>query len=604
MGLKYPVQKSAVPCLSLRLNILSRVPLEPFDAGDVKTSRSPRSRRLSPHEVCVLTLYVLQGPDKGRRFDIPTEETVLLGRSSEHLPLTDLTVSRRHARIEHTRDGWMLVDAGSANGVFINGIKISGKGRLRVGDQIRMGSTLLVFGSPTQSVTVAPGPNVDARNVSRPGDSAIISTVPSSDDSVILAAPEPSAAAMAHFRVLLHVATALSAIFDVDQILNRVMDIVFEQLRADRGFIALLENENAQEVEPRVIRFRDEDQPTKIAVSQTIIQHVMEKKEGVLSSNAMTDQRFTKGKSVHNLTIRSAICVPIKGRDRIVGVLNIDSSIANFTYTPDQLRLLTAIGLLTGMAIENTRLYQENVQKERLAATGETVASLSHSIKNILQGISGGAEVVEIGLKKGDLENVRTGWRMLQRNLDKVQGLTLNMLAYSKPRKPTLELTHLPHVLNECLELVKTSAEDKEVVLLSDFDESVPPIAVDADGLHQAVLNLLVNAIDAVPAKTGVVTLSTQFDPTAQQALIEIQDNGVGISREDQKKIFAPFFSTKGQRGTGLGLAVTQKIVEEHGGSIKLKSEVGQGTTFTIHLPVGTVGKPDQTHGPGSDLPS
>jgi signal transduction histidine kinase len=313
----------------------------------------------------------------------------------------------------------------------------------------------------------------------------------------------------------------------------------------------------------------------------------------------MTDQRFTKGKSVHNLTIRSAICVPIKGRDRILGVLNIDSSVANFTYTPDQLRLLTAIGLLTGMAIENTRLYQENVQKERLAATGETVASLSHSIKNILQGISGGAEVVEMGLEKGNLENVRTGWKMLQRNLDKVQGLTLNMLAYSKPRKPTLELTHLPHVLNECLELVRTPAEDKEVVLLSELDESVPPIAVDADGLHQAVLNLLVNAIDAVPAKTGVVTLSTQFDAGRQEALIEVQDNGVGISKEDQKKIFAPFFSTKGQRGTGLGLAVTKKIVEEHGGRIELKSEVGQGTTFRMRLPIGSAGTPDQTHGPG-----
>ncbi|HVS71782.1 MAG TPA: ATP-binding protein [Phycisphaerae bacterium] len=556
----------------------------------------------------MLSLYVLQGPDKGRRFDIPDGDSILLGRSSEHLPLTDLTVSRKHARLEHTRDGWSLVDAGSANGVFINGIKINGRGKLRIGDQIRMGSTLLVFGSPTQSVTVAPGANVDARNVSQPGDSAIISTVPSSDDSVILAAPEPSAAAMAHFRVLLQVATALSAIFDVNEILNRVMDIVFEQLRADRGFIGLLSQnggswnggggERPMEVEPRVVRFRDDEEPTKIAVSQTIIQHVLEKKEGVLSSNAMTDQRFTKGKSVHNLSIRSAICVPIKGRDRILGVIDIDSLVANFSYTGDQLRLLTAIGLLTGMAIENTRLYQENVQKERLAATGETVASLSHSIKNILQGISGGAEVVEIGLKKGDLEHVRTGWRMLQRNLDKVQGLTLNMLAYSKPRKPTLELTHLPHVLQDCVDLVRGAAEDKEVVLLTEMNDSVPPIPVDADGLHQAVLNLLVNAIDAVPAKTGVVSLSIEYDPGKQDTVIEVQDNGVGISPEDQKKMFTPFFSTKGQRGTGLGLAVTKKIVEEHGGRIELKSELGQGTRFRLHFPMGSVPPADQTHGP------
>ena len=459
----------------------------------------------------MLTLYVLQGPDKGRRFDLPGEEVINLGRSSEYAPLTDLTVSRRHAHLEHTRDGWFLFDEGASNGVFINGVKIDRRGKVKVGDQIRLGSTLLVFGAPNQSVTVSMNPDVDVRNITKPGDSAIISTVPSSDDSVILAAPEPSAAAMAHFRVLLQVATALSAIFDIDQILNRVMDLVFEQLRADRGFIALVDPDKPDRVNPRVVRYRDDDQVTKIAVSQTIIQHVIAKKEGVLSSNAMTDQRFMKGKSVHNLAIRSAICVPIKGRERILGVIDIDSLVANFSYTQDQLRMLTAIGQITGMAIENTRLYQESVQQERLAATGETVASLSHSIKNILQGISGGADVVELGLKKSSLDDVKVGWKMLQRNLDKVQALTMNMLAYSKPRKPTLEMTHLPHILNECLELVKTPAADKRVELLTEISSTQPPIPVDADGIHQAVLNLLVNAIDAVEAKRGVVTLTLAF---------------------------------------------------------------------------------------------
>ncbi len=548
----------------------------------------------------MLTLYVLQGPDKGRRFDLPGEESINLGRSSEFVPLTDLTVSRRHAHLEHTRDGWFLLDDGASNGVFINGVKIEKRAKVKVGDQIRLGSTLLVFGSPNQSVTVSTNPDVDVRNISKPGDSAIISTVPSSDDSVILSAPEPSAAAMAHFRVLLQVATALSAIFDVDQILNRVMDLVFEQLRADRGFIALVDPEKPDRVNPRVVRYRDEDQVTKIAVSQTIIQHVIAKNEGVLSSNAMTDQRFMKGKSVHNLSIRSAICVPIKGRERILGVIDIDSLVANFSYTQDQLRMMTAIGQITGMAIENTRLYQESVQQERLAATGETVASLSHSIKNILQGISGGADVVEIGLRKSSLDDVKTGWKMLQRNLDKVQALTMNMLAYSKPRKPTLEMTHLPHVLNECLELVKTTAGDKKVELLTEISSTQPPIPVDADGIHQAVLNLLVNAIDAVEPRRGVVTLTSQFNAAQQMSIIEVQDNGVGIAEKDQAQLFVPFFSTKGQRGTGLGLAVTKKIVEEHHGEIELVSKVGQGSTFRIKLPMKAQRPPGQTHGPGA----
>jgi signal transduction histidine kinase len=303
----------------------------------------------------------------------------------------------------------------------------------------------------------------------------------------------------------------------------------------------------------------------------------------------MTDQRFMKGKSVHNLSIRSAICVPIRGREKILGVIDIDSLVANFSYTQDQLRLLTAIGQLTGMAIENTRLYQESVQQERLAATGETVASLSHSIKNILQGIAGGGDVVEMGLRK--------------KNLDKVQSLTMNMLAYSKERKPTLEMTHLPHVLNECLELVKSPAADKKVELLTEISSTQPPIPVDADGLHQAVLNLLVNAIDAVDPNGGgggVVTLTSFFDAADQTSIIEVQDNGVGIAEKDQTQIFVPFFSTKGQRGTGLGLAVTKKIVEEHNGTLELNSKLGQGTTFRIKLPMEAQHFPGQTHGPGA----
>ena len=546
----------------------------------------------------MLTLYVLQGPDKGRRYDLPTDETISLGRSSEQVPLTDLTVSRRHAHLEHTRQGWMLWEEGSSNGVFINGIKVNKAAKVKIGDQIRMGSTLLVFGSPTQAVTVSSNSAIDVKGETKPGDSAIVSTVASSDDSVVLAAPEPSAAAMAHFRVLLQVSTALSAMFDVDQILNKVMDIVFDQLKADRGFIALIEDDVGAHVNPRVVRYKDEDQVGKIAVSQTIIQHVVARREGVLSSDAMADQRFSKGKSVHNLAIRSAICVPIPARDRILGVIDIDSLVANFSYTRDQLRLLTAIGQLTGMAIENSRLYQENVRRERLAAAGETVASLSHSIKNVLQGMRGGADVVETALRKSSLEEAKVGWKMLERNLDRVSTFTMNMLAFSKSRRPTLELTHIPHILNECMELVKKAAADKQVTILPEISTTQPPIPIDPDGVHQAILNLLINAIDAVEPRHGVVTLSSAFDPISQSAVIEVQDNGVGIAERDQKRIFEPFFSTKGQRGTGLGLAVTKKIVEEHHGLVELESKVGQGTTFRLKLPLNPVLRADQTHAP------
>jgi signal transduction histidine kinase len=516
------------------------------------------------------------------------------------VPLSDLTVSRKHAYIEFMNNTWTISDAGGANGVFVNGVRLNKSSRLKVGDQIRLGSTLLVFGAAAGSVSLAESDHISSDGTPGPGDSSIISTIPSSDDSVILAAPEPSQVAMAHFKVLLQISTAIASVFDQQQLLNKVMDLVFEQLRADRGFIGLLDDATGKVV-PVVVRYRDEEQVGKIAVSQTIIQHVLSKNEGVLSSNAMTDQRFLKGKSVHDMAIRSAICVPIKGREKNLGVLHIDSSVKNYSYAPDQLRLLTAIGLQTGLAIEIARLYQESVRQERLAATGQTVASLSHSIKNILQGMRGGADVVDMGIKNTDIGQIQMGWSILQRNLDKVQALTMNMLAYSKPRSPNYELTNIPYVLNECLELLSAPARDKKVTLLTEINKDQPPVPADADGLHQAVLNLLVNAIDAVESGRGVITLKSDVDAVAHLAVIEVQDNGVGIKPDDLQRIFQPFYSTKGQKGTGLGLAVTKKIVEEHGGRIEAISKLGSGTTFRITIPLSHPhnGDSDKTFGPG-----
>ncbi len=532
-----------------------------------------------------LFLYVLQGPDRGRKFDFSAEDPVLLGRSSDMVPLSDPTVSRRHARLQWDDSSWVLTDDGGANGVFANGVRITQATKLKGGDQIRLGTTLLVFGAPAREVSLVESDQTSARTEGGRSDSSILSTVSSSDDSVVLAAPEPSQMAMANFRVLLQISTAIASVFDQDQLLNKVMDLVFEQLHADRGFIGLLDRSTGQ-VTPVVVRYRNEGEVGKIAVSQTIIRHVLERNEGVLSSNAMTDQRFKKGKSVHNLVIRSAVCVPIKGREENLGVLHIDSSVANYSYTPDQLRLLTAIGQQTGLAIEVARLHQELLQQERLAATGQTVASLSHSIKNILQGIRGGADVVQLGMDANNLDQVRTGWTILQRNLDKVQTLTMNMLAYSKPRQPHLELINVPFVLHECLELIAPQAADKKITLLKEINKNQPPVPADPDGLHQAVLNLLHNALEAVESGRGVITVTSDVDPVQQQAVIEVQDNGVGISPANLQRMFEPFYSTKGQRGTGLGLAVTKKIIQEHGGRISATSRLGGGTTFRLTVPL------------------
>ncbi len=578
----------------------------------------------------MLTLLVLQGPDKGRRFELP-DAVALLGRDSRQIPLTDQTVSRRHAELVPTEGEWLLKDLGSVNGSYINGTRVDNRRSLKLGDQIRIGRSLLVFGAQP-GVNRSSSGNVSLAGEEMGMDSAIMHTVVSNEDSMVLAVPEPAVAAMANLKILYQLGAALGSSFDVDHVLEVVMDLVFEHVQADRGIIMLLD-ERTGELVPKVVRTRDEDAPVtgpglrgampakpvtlakpqspepspKIHASRTIINYVMTHGEGVLSSNAMTDQRFSKGKSVHNMGIRSALCVPIKARkltektgEEIIGIIYIDSSVKNYTYAPDQLRLLTTIGLQAGMAIQNTKLYQQGLQAERLAAVGETTAALSHSIKNILQALRGGADLVEMGFKSSNLVQAGKGWRIVDRNLDKIFNLTMNLLAYSRPREPRMEQMNPRKLIEECLELVAAAANEKGVMAISDCDRDVPPVPMDPDGMHQVLLNLLSNALDAVEPKKGLIRVVCKYLEVPNELVIEVIDNGMGIPPSMMKHMFELFHSTKGNRGTGLGLAVARKIVEEHDGTIAVKSTQNEGTAFTVRIPVyaESTADPSQTHGP------
>jgi two-component system NtrC family sensor kinase len=584
---------------------------------------------------------ILQGPDKGRRFELP-DAPALVGRESRALPLSDNTVSRRHAELVPGDDGWVLRDLGSSNGTYINGLRVTGRYQLKLGDQIRVGRTLMVYGAQP-GVTRARGGDVNLADAEGGMEASIMHTVPSNDDSMVLAVPEPAAAALGNLKILYQLGAALGSSFDIQQVLEVVMDLVFEHVKADRGIIMLVD-ERTMEVTPKVVRTREEQvrkekqrekeasddtaagikveasgeltggngngsappPDQKIHASRTIINHVITAAEGVLSSNAMTDQRFSSGKSVHAMSIRSALCVPIKARklggkggDEVLGVIYIDSSAKNHTYVPDQLRLLTAIGLQAGLAIQNAKLYAQGLQAERLAAIGETTAALSHSIKNILQALRGGADVVEMGIRANNVTQISKGWRVAERNLQKIYNLTMNLLAYSKPREPRMEPMNPRVLINDCVELLAAGANEKRVMVVADVDPEHPPIQMDPDGMHQVLMNLLSNALDAVEPQRGLIRVVARYDGENKSAVIEVIDNGVGVPSTMMKHMFELFHSTKGNRGTGLGLAVAKKIVDEHEGAITVKSTPGEGTIFTVRLPVWH-GDPTSTQGPST----
>lgn len=552
----------------------------------------------------MLVLKVIQGPEKGKRFELPAWEPQLIGRSSEALRLGDQTCSRRHAELTPDNGDWYLRDLGSANGTYLNGTRIGPERvKLHVGDHIRAGSTVLLVGNQKYGRHNNPVRAVRPELI----DAIVEQRVQSNEESMIMAVPDPLAAASEHLRVIYELTRITTQVLDAESLLELVMDLIFEEFEPERGFILLSENPG-DPPEPVVIRYRTPPRSAdegKIHVSRTIISHVISSSEGILSSNAMKDRRFSAGDSVQNYRIRSAICVPVKHRERIYGVLHIDSSIANYTFSESQLRLLTAIGQHTGLALANLGLYQQHLQSERLAAVGETVASLSHSIKNIIQGLRGGADVVGMALKKQDLQLAQGGWDILSRNLDRIYALTLNMLAYSKQRRVEIELTKIGPVLDDVVQLIQPTCDRRGVALITDYDTDMPPIPLDPNTMHQAIMNLLTNAIEAVEPNRGVITLQAAWDETSTTVLVRVSDNGPGIPLAEQPKVWLPFHTTKGLRGTGLGLAVSRKIVEEHHGEISLESREGHGTTFTIRLLTDTarVIDPSETMAPHSAQP-
>ncbi|MDP7637916.1 MAG: ATP-binding protein, partial [Phycisphaerae bacterium] len=521
------------------------------------------------------SIQVIQGSDKGRTFNLYDGEN-FIGRDCHPVGLSDGTASRVHACLNYDGGKWVLIDSGSANGTILNGVRIAHPVMLKRGDQIRCGSTLLVFQGDSAPATGRPGVDIDEEGMLV--DAAIVATVNSNEDSVIIPTPEAGAQAIDNLRILYNFIVEASSILNIDELLQHTLDKVFELLKADRSFIMLVDEEGILTL--KCSRQVDEAGEAGPPVSRTIINEVINQKVGVLSSNAMGDKRFASGKSVHNLGIRSAICVPIMGRDRVLGVIYVDCALSEQTYSTEQLRLLTAIGYQTGLAIENVQLYESAIQSERLAAIGETVAFLSHHIKNIQQALGAGIDVVEMGINSGNLGKARDAWPIVQRNVGRINRLILNMLAFSKDREPLLENVDVNAMLRDCMELTTPAADERGIALLSDLQD-LPEILADAAGLRQGLLNLMTNALDAAADQSGVITVRSRYDTMNRSIQVQVIDNGGGIEPDQLDDIFTPFFSSKGQKGTGLGLAVAKKVVEEHQGRIVVASRPGKGATFT-----------------------
>jgi signal transduction histidine kinase len=544
----------------------------------------------------VPSLLVVRGHATGSRFDLSNLEGRLsIGRETGNLvQLRDNEVSRRHAEVRRVGDSFVIDDLRSSNGTFINNRRIE-RATLSRGDRVQIGGTLLVYAGDDDDeaalVAAAIIPERDEADGSR-----IIRSMSEAD-----ATADPTdtrhhrlAQARRNVQVMYRTALAASHTLDIDELLGRILELVFEWVEADRGCIMLVDPATGG-LETKARRDRQPVAATALAISRTILDYVLDRGEGVLTSDAQDDDRFASGHSIVRTGVREAICVPLRGRYGTVGVIYVDTTVplaeaiesGQRRFSDEHLKLMIAIGHQAALAVEDTRYYSAMVQSERLAAIGQTIATLSHHIKNILQGIRGGSYLVEMGLDNDDVAILQKGWDIVRRNQNKISSLVMDMLSFSKEREPDPMPSDLGALIDDILETVQQRIEEGGVTVRWNRPADLPRLVFDPEGLSRAVLNVVSNALDAVEDREAPrIEIAIHHDAAARTVRITVADNGAGMDAATLAGIFELFMSTKGGRGTGLGLTVSRKILREHGGDITATSTPGAGSTFVLEFPL------------------
>lgn len=293
--------------------------------------------------------------------------------------------------------------------------------------------------------------------------------------------------------------------------------------------------------------------------------------------------------------IGGEIYVPLKAKDELAGILILGSKQSRAPYTQEDTRLLSTVASQIAIALDNARLYRELarqveelketqaqlIRSAKLAAVGELAANVAHEVNNPLQSVLNYSFILSERLSDDDPRKVEV--KALEDEALRAQGIVRSLLDFARreePRKQDLEINTL---VQSVIPLAKLRTETAGIRLVEDYTPDIPPVSADAEQLKQVFLNLITNAVDAMP-DGGKLTIATRGQDG--RVIILFSDTGQGIPAQYLPKIFDPFFTTKPRaKGTGLGLKVSLRIVESHGGTIGVESQQGKGTTFVVTLP-------------------
>ncbi len=245
---------------------------------------------------------------------------------------------------------------------------------------------------------------------------------------------------------------------------------------------------------------------------------------------------------------------------------------------------------------QKLREYTENLEalvqektdlQDRLSSLGLMIGSISHGIKGLLTGLDGGMYLLDSGFEKENQDRIKEGWKVVKFMVDRIRKMVLDILFYAKERDMKWEQVDVLSFANEVALVVEPKIQNQNIEFVCDFDPTLGEFEIDAGFVHSALINIIENAVDAcIKDKSKIshkIIFGVNYDK--DHIIFDVIDNGIGMDKETKEKIFTLFFSLKGSKGTGLGLFISNNIIKQHGGEIKVQSKPGQGTKFFIRLP-------------------
>lgn len=550
-----------------------------------------------------------------------TDDSYSIGRSAENdIVLEGGRVSRRHAKLQRAGDDYTVVDLGSHNGTFVNGLRLQQPAVLKPGDEIGVGPHVLIFEPPANAAAIR-GPVT----VSLEKDYAdLLSEATSFFPRVRLTGedtrpPEATQKEQRTLRLLFDLSNALSALYSVPEVSEKALDILLESTRAEQAAIFLLDESRSLRL--ATVRVRDAPAGVRpvVELSSTIADRILKERKGILTADAATDDRFAHGYSVVVRQLRSLACAPLLGKSGDLGILYLENNRSIGAFTREDLSLLCAVASQIGLAIENARFFDalkrtneelEQIVEERTAALRETqvklfqtekmaalsrlVAGVAHEINNPLGALKSNLDLlVQMFDRVAANPDRRADQSVLFENLaglgqtsllacGRIASVVRSLTAFVRLDQAEFKPASLNDGIQTVLQLMGPSV--RQGIRITTRLGDLPEIPCYPALLNQALMHLIENACQAIK-QTGDVTIETSRQDN--QVVLRIRDTGCGIPEEHLPRIFEPGFTTKGVGvGVGMGLAVVQQVIREHHGTIDVESDAGKGCLVTIHLPL------------------